>query len=99
MAPLALALVAASMCTAAISSLEGSAVIADYVFRFRSISGGYASLQRSAPIDCSWQPLFGRARAWTCLGQAVALALALAGIPRRAGAPGYQAHPQRRARS
>ncbi len=45
-APLALALVvAASMCTAAISSLEGSAVIADYVFRFRSISGGYASLQ------------------------------------------------------
>jgi hypothetical protein len=33
------------MCTAAISSLEGSAVIADYVFRFRSISGGYASLQ------------------------------------------------------
>ena len=45
MAPLALALVAASMCTAAISSLEGSAVIADYVFRFRSISGGYASLQ------------------------------------------------------
>src|SRR5712672_196141 len=40
-----LALVAASMCTAAISSLEGSAVIADYVFRFRSISGGYASLQ------------------------------------------------------
>ncbi len=38
MAPLALALVAASMCTAAISSLEGSAVIADYVFRFRSIS-------------------------------------------------------------
>jgi len=94
-APLALALVAASMCTAAISSLEGSAVIADYVFRFRSISGGYASLQRSAPIDCSWQPLFGRARAWTCLGQAVALA----GIPRRAGAPGYQAHPQRRARS
>ena len=35
----------ASMCTAAISSLQGSAVIADYVFRFRSISGGYASLQ------------------------------------------------------
>jgi hypothetical protein len=59
----ALALVAASMCTAAISSLEGSAVIADYVFRFRSISGGYASFQRIAPIDCSWQPLFGRARA------------------------------------
>jgi hypothetical protein len=56
-APLALALVAASMCTAAISSLEGSAMIADYVFRFRSISGGYASLQRTAPIDCSWQLL------------------------------------------
>ena len=97
MAPLALALVAASMCTAAISSLEGSAVIADYVFRFRNISGGYASLQRSAPIDCSWQPLFGRARAWTCLG--VAIALALARIPRRAGAPGYRARPERRARS
>ncbi len=50
-APLALALVvAASMCTAAISSLEGSAVIADYVFRFRSISGGYASLQCLASV-------------------------------------------------
>src|SRR3977135_1351308 len=60
-----------------------------------ALSGGYASLQRSAPIDCSWQPLFGRARAWTCLGQAVALA----GIPRRAGAPGYRARPERRARS
>ena len=31
------------------------------------------------------------------LGQAVALALA--GIPRRAGAPGYRARPERRARS
>jgi hypothetical protein len=32
-------------CGAAILSLEGSAVIADFVFRFRSISGGYGSLQ------------------------------------------------------
>jgi hypothetical protein len=55
-----LALVAASMCTAAISSLEGSAVIADYVFRFRSISGGYASLQwLSRTLSTSRGPFSG----------------------------------------